>query len=404
MESLRTYQFQTNFKAIRFISHLFSKLTTLPYATSTSDFTVPKLTYCALRVDHLHHLHNQLFIVGPMAPRKTKAATQKAKAAPRKTKTAPRNEGVTFRDLQKSIDKVRTKELKAVSKGRILKPKYQKEKGRLLRGFYGKLNKFCETDEMGYPLRTILSYDDVNDEMFTPTIMADHHVPLKAWSTQEKYPLKGWTRDWPIKEVETLLDTWVGDCVLCGRKKKIRCKCSHEAWNAENDRKWPSKFSIQSTESRGYGLHSMVPFDRDEPLGEAIGMLPPAHKHTKESLTNYCIAIQIGTGNESVLRRQEGRDELRCFINNKYCGNAFRFLNHSCEPNARFEVGWRCGNRRIMAVVANRRIEPGEEITIDYGSEWLQGKHQMYCQCGTKSCLNPAKARSPDEMEMWDGI
>jgi uncharacterized protein len=46
--------------------------------------------------------------------------------------------------------------------------------------------------------------------------------------------------------------------------------------------------------------------------------------------------------------------------------NVARYINHSCKPNAR-PVGRNGG----IVIVALRRIEPGEEITYDYGKEYL---------------------------------
>jgi uncharacterized protein len=47
--------------------------------------------------------------------------------------------------------------------------------------------------------------------------------------------------------------------------------------------------------------------------------------------------------------------------------NLARYINHSCKPNAR-PVGRNGG----IVIVALRRIEPGEEITYDYGREYLR--------------------------------
>ena len=46
--------------------------------------------------------------------------------------------------------------------------------------------------------------------------------------------------------------------------------------------------------------------------------------------------------------------------------NLARYFNHACRPNAK-PVGRNGG----IVFVALRRIEPGEEITIDYGKEYL---------------------------------
>ena len=47
--------------------------------------------------------------------------------------------------------------------------------------------------------------------------------------------------------------------------------------------------------------------------------------------------------------------------------NVARYINHSCRPNAKS-----AGRRGGIVIVALRRIEPGEEITYDYGREYLK--------------------------------
>ncbi len=47
--------------------------------------------------------------------------------------------------------------------------------------------------------------------------------------------------------------------------------------------------------------------------------------------------------------------------------NIARYINHSCRPNAK-PVGRNGG----IVIVAERRIEPGEEITYSYGKDYLE--------------------------------
>jgi SET domain-containing protein len=47
--------------------------------------------------------------------------------------------------------------------------------------------------------------------------------------------------------------------------------------------------------------------------------------------------------------------------------NVARYINHSCRPNAK-PVGRRGG----IVIVASRRIEPDEEITYNYGRDYLK--------------------------------
>jgi SET domain-containing protein len=72
--------------------------------------------------------------------------------------------------------------------------------------------------------------------------------------------------------------------------------------------------------------------------------------------------------------------------------NVARYINHSCRPNAK-PVGRRGG----IVIVALRRIEPGEEITYDYGRDYL--KHFLEndgCRCAAcrrKRALRRRRAR-----------
>ena len=52
--------------------------------------------------------------------------------------------------------------------------------------------------------------------------------------------------------------------------------------------------------------------------------------------------------------------------------NLARYINHSCRPNAK-PVGRRGG----IVIVALRGIEPGEEITYDYGRDYLKHFFKM---------------------------
>ncbi len=71
--------------------------------------------------------------------------------------------------------------------------------------------------------------------------------------------------------------------------------------------------------------------------------------------------------------------------------NLARYINHSCEPNAK-PVGRNGG----IVIVALRRIEPGEEITYNYGLEYLQYFFRDDCRCApcrTKAAVRRSKRK-----------
>ncbi len=61
--------------------------------------------------------------------------------------------------------------------------------------------------------------------------------------------------------------------------------------------------------------------------------------------------------------------------------NPARLLNHSCSPNCEAEVY----QERIWLVTL-REIEPGEELTFNYGFDLVD--YQEYpCRCGAANCV-----------------
>lgn len=54
------------------------------------------------------------------------------------------------------------------------------------------------------------------------------------------------------------------------------------------------------------------------------------------------------------------------------------FINHSCAPNA--------GLQGQITVVAMRRIEPGEDVTIDYAMCDGASYDEFDCECGAPEC------------------
>jgi SET domain-containing protein len=89
--------------------------------------------------------------------------------------------------------------------------------------------------------------------------------------------------------------------------------------------------------------------------------------------------------------RREARGARYMFaINNRWVidgsprWNLARYINHSCRPHAK-PVGRGGG----IVIVALREIESGEEITYDYGPEYLDYFFKGNCCCA--AC--PAKRR-----------
>ncbi|MBU2258997.1 SET domain-containing protein-lysine N-methyltransferase [Patescibacteria group bacterium] len=74
--------------------------------------------------------------------------------------------------------------------------------------------------------------------------------------------------------------------------------------------------------------------------------------------------------------------------------NPLCFLNHSCEPNAGFGNG--------LTVVAMRKINRGEEITIDYSTTEEDPYWKMDCKCGLPCCRKTIRSIQSLPKELFD--
>jgi SET domain-containing protein len=77
-----------------------------------------------------------------------------------------------------------------------------------------------------------------------------------------------------------------------------------------------------------------------------------------------------------------GRNKYIFELNNRWSidgagrDNMGRYANHSCAPNARSEL-----IRGKVMLRAIRRIRPGEEITYDYGKDYVALFFKDGCKC-----------------------
>lgn len=69
------------------------------------------------------------------------------------------------------------------------------------------------------------------------------------------------------------------------------------------------------------------------------------------------------------------------------------WVNHSCDPN--------CGLRGQIALVALRRLEPGEEVCFDYAMSDGTPYDQFDCGCGAALCRGRITGEDWRKPELW---
>ena len=131
---------------------------------------------------------------------------------------------------------------------------------------------------------------------------------------------------------------------------------------------WKPTFYRNSKISKT-GLFATLNIKKDEFIMEYLGKEHLNDDTSKISGNNYIMQMKLH------------------YIDAETSGNYARFINHSCQPNAKFSKIEVNGVQRC-AIYAMGDINSGEEITCDYGYEkGKKDKNNVRCNC-SKGCPN----------------
>lgn len=125
------------------------------------------------------------------------------------------------------------------------------------------------------------------------------------------------------------------------------------------------KFKVKRSRIQGRGLFAVSPLPARRKLGELGGETISEREARRRARGVESISIvEFGDGTALDATRSE---------------SPFRYVNHSCEPNAFMRL-----YRGRVEFYSLRRVEPGEEVTCDYGETHHDGK--LACRCRSARC------------------
>lgn len=94
------------------------------------------------------------------------------------------------------------------------------------------------------------------------------------------------------------------------------------------------------------------------------------------------------------IRRHTVQVEERLYLASLSPDEPPDFINHSCEPNA--------GLDGQVAIVALHRIQPGEEVTIDYAMCDGSPYDEFECECGSTLCRGRVTGEDWRNPTLWE--
>ncbi|KAF4774883.1 SET domain-containing protein [Colletotrichum scovillei] len=187
------------------------------------------------------------------------------------------------------------------------------------------------------PLRsTYLEYDPY----FSFEQLEHSVIDMSAWGTDDPR----WVP--PVNVVAGVQD--IHTCQLCGREQSEdpgsnSCYCFPTLFGSGSRSPCPVQV-FRTFDGRNNGLMALCPFERGAAIGEFVGLIT-------RDLQNIDV-MDSSTGIRAY-QIWQGRQ-----------GNFTRFINHSCQPNARFQQFVWMSTQRIILV--SKGIEAGHEVTVKY--------------------------------------
>jgi SET domain-containing protein len=115
----------------------------------------------------------------------------------------------------------------------------------------------------------------------------------------------------------------------------------------------------------GFGVFALEPVPKWHKIGEVRGeSITVAEARRRAATLERIMIVEVSAKKAIDLARST---------------DPMRFTNHSCQPNGQLRV-----QEGRIEFYALRRIEPGEEITVDYGETHHEGR--LTCRCGAPGC------------------
>lgn len=158
------------------------------------------------------------------------------------------------------------------------------------------------------------------------------------------------------------------------------CRAKDRCRNQRFQQRQFCQTTVKAAGENGFGLFANEAITHDQFIIEYIGDLINAdqfvarYRNLKPTSNLYVISLTEGY-----------------YIDSSINGNEAHFANHSCSPNAKPHI-WIVNNQKRVGIFAIRDINPGDEITFDYGwghNEKNKEKSTVVkipCKCHADDC------------------
>lgn len=145
---------------------------------------------------------------------------------------------------------------------------------------------------------------------------------------------------------------------------------------------------VRGSEIHGRGVYAKTFIPKETKIIEYVGELIDKTTSEKRGVSQHSQAAKTGDAAVYIFTLSRNYD-----IDGNVPWNTARLINHSCDPNCE---AWIEG--RKIFIHSLRDIDPGEELTFDYGFD-VECHEDHPCRCGSDGCVGYIVSRS-----QWDEL
>lgn len=145
---------------------------------------------------------------------------------------------------------------------------------------------------------------------------------------------------------------------------------------------------VRSSGIHGSGVCATRFIPKETQIIEYVGEWIDKNESERRAHAQHAKSVKTGDAAVYIFTLSKKYD-----IDGKVPWNTARLINHSCSPNCE---AWIIG--RKIFIYSLRDIQPGEELTFDYGFD-IECYEDHPCRCGADNCVGYIVSRS-----QWDEL
>jgi SET domain len=241
----------------------------------------------------------------------------------------------------------------------------------------------------------------------SPRLVAERQVNIgcsiirdrPVWINRKKWPIDDPRYRGPISAPCEVCPNDVNNGRLageyCDHTLAELCKSNHS-----KIAKASSRVELLQYPKKGVGVRSLKAFRENEILAEYVGEIYPEHvvrKDCREEVVLYPSDNGVSYRYQQTMEARDvdddgkkrkssspGKESDSMVIDPAIRGNWTRYMNHSCREATEFQYRF-VGDKKLTLIVACRDIQFGEELTVNYETDYW--KEATYgCACGEDQC------------------